>query len=42
MSIDPVSDMLTSIRNAQKARLHSVATPSSRLKCEIARAFLAQ
>jgi small subunit ribosomal protein S8 len=37
MSIDPISDMLTSIRNAQKARLHSVATPASRLKGEVAR-----
>jgi small subunit ribosomal protein S8 len=37
MSTDPISDMLTSIRNAQKARLHSVATPASQLKGEIAR-----
>ena len=37
MSIDPISDMLTSIRNAQKARLHSVATPASRPKGEVAR-----
>ena len=37
MTLDPVSDMLTTIRNGQKARLHSVATPASRLKGEIAR-----
>ena len=37
MTLDPVSDMLTSIRNGQKARLHSVATPASGLKGEIAR-----
>jgi small subunit ribosomal protein S8 len=29
--------MLTTIRNGQKARLHSVATPASNLKGEIAR-----
>ncbi len=37
MSIDPISDMLSSIRNGQKARLYSVETPSSTLKAEIAR-----
>ena len=37
MTIDPVSDMLTSIRNGLKARLYSVETPASRLKAEIAR-----
>ncbi len=37
MSIDPISDMLSSIRNGQKARLYSVATPASTLKAEIAR-----
>ena len=37
MTLDPVSDMLTSIRNGQKARLHSVATPASNLKGEVAR-----
>lgn len=37
MTLDPISDMLTSIRNGQKARLHSVATPASNLKSEIAR-----
>ena len=37
MTLDPISDMLTSIRNGLKARLHSVATPASTLKGEIAR-----
>lgn len=37
MIIDPISDMLTTIRNGQKARLHSVTTPASNLKGEIAR-----
>ena len=37
MTTDPISDMLTSIRNGLKARLYSVATPASRLKAEIAR-----
>ena len=37
MSMDPISDMLSSIRNGQKARLYSVATPVSALKAEIAR-----
>jgi len=37
MTHDPISDMLTTIRNGQKARLHSVATPASSLKGEIAR-----
>ena len=37
MTIDPISDMLTTIRNGQKARLHSVSTPASGLKGEIAR-----
>jgi len=37
MTLDPISDMLTSIRNGQKARLHSVETPASALKGEIAR-----
>ena len=37
MTLDPISDMLTSIRNGQKARLHSVSTPASGLKGEIAR-----
>ena len=37
MTIDPVSDMLTTIRNGLKARLYSVETPARRLKAEIAR-----
>ena len=37
MSMDPISDMLTSIRNGLKARLYSVETPASNLKAEIAR-----
>lgn len=34
---DPISDMLTRIRNAQNANKISVAMPSSKLKCAIAR-----
>ena len=37
MTLDPISDMLTSIRNGLKARLHSVTTPASTLMGEIAR-----
>ena len=37
MVIDPISDMLTTIRNGLKARLFSVQTPASNLKSEIAR-----
>ena len=37
MVIDPISDMLTTIRNGLKARLFSVQTPASNLKGEIAR-----
>jgi len=37
MVIDPISDMLTSIRNGLKARLFSVETPASNLKGEIVR-----
>ena len=37
MTMDPISDMLTTIRNGLKARLFSVATPASKLKAEIAR-----
>ena len=37
MTIDPISDMLTTIRNGLKARLYSVTTPASNLKAEIAR-----
>ena len=42
MTLDPISDMLTSIRNGLKARLHSVATPASNLKGEIARVMKAE
>ncbi len=34
---DPIADMLTRIRNAQRAGLDEVEMPSSRLKAEIAR-----
>jgi len=34
---DPISDMLTRVRNAAKARFTSVDIPGSRLKVEIAR-----
>lgn len=37
---DPISDMLTSIRNACKARHKKVDVPSSRLKIEIAKVLL--
>jgi small subunit ribosomal protein S8 len=37
MIIDPISDMLTTIRNGLKARLFTVETPASNLKGEIAR-----
>ena len=37
MTSDPISDMLSTIRNGQKARLHSLATPASSLKGEVAR-----
>ena len=37
MTTDPISDMLTTIRNGLKARLHSVSTPASALKGEVAR-----
>ena len=37
MTHDPISDMLTTIRNGLKARLYSVEVPASRLKGEIAR-----
>ena len=37
MSIhDPISDMLTRIRNAQRSNKVAVAMPSSKLKCAIA------
>lgn len=34
---DPVSDMLTRIRNGQRANKAGVSMPSSKLKCSIAR-----
>ena len=37
MLTDPVADMLTRIRNANKALQETVSMPSSRLKMEIAR-----
>ncbi len=36
---DPIADMLTRIRNAQRAGLEEVTMPSSRLKAEVARTF---
>lgn len=37
MHTDPISDLLTRIRNAQSARLPSVELPSSRMKLAIAK-----
>jgi small subunit ribosomal protein S8 len=37
MTLDPISDMLTRIRNALKARHPKVDVPASRLKTDIAR-----
>ncbi len=37
MMTDPIADMLTRIRNAQKARHEKVEMPSSKIKREIAR-----
>ncbi len=34
---DPIADMLTRVRNAQKAGLPDVSIPSSKMKAEIAR-----
>lgn len=34
---DPISDMLTRVRNASKARLDTTVIPSSKLKTEIAK-----
>ena len=39
---DPISDMLTRIRNAQKAGLTSLDMPGSRLKGEVARVMQAE
>ena len=37
---DPIADLLTSIRNAQKARHKKVDVPSSKVKSEIVRVLL--
>ena len=37
MTIDPISDMLVTIRNGLKARLVQVSTPASNIKSEIAK-----
>jgi len=37
MMTDPIADMLTRIRNANKAMMDSAPMPSSRIKVEIAR-----
>ena len=39
---DPIADMLTRNRNAQRAGLEDVTMPSSRLKAEVARIFKAE
>jgi len=39
---DPISDMLTRIRNGQKARKVSVAMPSSQLKVAVAQVLAAE
>lgn len=39
---DPISDMLTRIRNAQKAGIPSLEMPGSRLKGEVARVMHAE
>ena len=39
---DPIADMLTRIRNAQKANLPHVDVPGSRIKTEIARVMKAE
>ena len=41
MTMDPVSDMLLTIRNGLKARLVQVTVPASNLKAEIARVMKA-
>ena len=41
MIIDPISDMLASIRNGLKARLVQVAVPASNIKAEIAKVMKA-
>ncbi len=39
---DPIADMLTRIRNAQKAKLDSVDIPGSKLKTEMAKVLKAE
>jgi len=39
---DPISDMLTRIRNAQKANFVSVVMPGSKMKCSIAKVMKEQ
>ena len=41
MTIDPISDMLVTIRNGLKARLVQVSTPASNIKSEIAKVMKA-
>jgi small subunit ribosomal protein S8 len=40
MIIDPISDMLTKIRNAQAVRKETVLIPYSKLKAEVAKVLL--
>jgi large subunit ribosomal protein L5 len=40
MTVDPISDMLVTIRNGLKARLVQVSTPASNIKSEIAKVTL--
>ena len=42
MLTDPIADMLTRIRNANKAMMDSAAMPSSKLKVEIAKLLKAE
>lgn len=42
MMTDPISDMLTRIRNGQKARKQQVTMPASRVKAAIARVLQAE
>jgi len=39
---DPIADMLTRVRNAQKAHLPEVSMPVSKMKRELARVFKAE
>lgn len=42
MHTDPISDFLTRVRNAQRARLDAIVLPSSRLKFAIAKILEAE